>query len=59
MQLNIPFLIIIILLLFLLLLLFIFLFTSCKLLKTWGLKPNCPEEQSEEIAVKSQMSQIK
>ena len=27
--------------------------------KTWDSKPTCPEEQSEEIAVKSQMSQIK
>ena len=27
--------------------------------KTWGSKPTCPEEQSEGIAVKSQMSQIK
>ena len=27
--------------------------------KTWGLKPTCPEEQSERISVKTQMSQIK
>ena len=27
--------------------------------KTWGSKPTCPEKQSEGIAVKSQMSQIK
>ena len=27
--------------------------------KTWGSKPTCPEEPSEGIAVKSQMSQIK
>ena len=27
-------------------------------LKTWGLKPTCPAEQSKGISVKSQMSQI-
>ena len=38
----------------------IFLFKSCySSSKTWGSKPTCTEEQSEKIAVKSQMSQIK
>ena len=36
-----------------------FLFTSFQLPQTLGSKPTCPEEQSEGIAAKIQMSQIK